>query len=164
MPPIAQPAVGATYAAKIRKEEADIDWSASATAIDRQVRAFDPVPGAATLWSGQRVKLWRARPVMASTREAAPGTVLGVDDEGVTVACGTDALAISECQPAGGKRMSASAFAAGRGLAPGARFGALRAPLALRTFLRGVHASAAKPDPKGASVIDGQSACAMRND
>ena len=63
-----QPADGATYAAKIRKEEADIDWSASAAAIDRQVRAFDPTPGAATLWSGERVKIWRARPVTGPTR------------------------------------------------------------------------------------------------
>ncbi len=121
---IAQPTVGATYAAKIRKEEAEIDWSASAAAVDRQVRAFDPTPGAATLWSGARVKIWRARPVMGPIARTAPGTVIGVDDRGMVVACGAGALAIAECQPAGGKRMGAKAFAAGRGLAPGARFGA----------------------------------------
>jgi methionyl-tRNA formyltransferase len=122
---VAQPSAGATYAAKIRKEEAEIDWSVGAVAIDRQVRAFDPAPGAVTLWSGQRVKVWRARPLTDPIGGAAPGTVVALDDKEVVVACGAGALAIAECQPAAGRRMSASAFATGRGLAPGARFGAL---------------------------------------
>jgi methionyl-tRNA formyltransferase len=121
---IAQPTAGVTYAAKIRKEEADIEWNASAVAIDRQVRAFDPVPGAATLWAGLRVKIWRAWPTPDQSSGAAPGTVVAVDDKAVVVACGEGALAIAECQPAGGKRMSAAAFAVGRRLGPGARFGA----------------------------------------
>ena len=123
---IAQPSAGATYAAKIRKDEAEIVWSASAIAIDRQVRAFDPAPGAATLWSGVRVKVWRGRPVPDATPGLAPGTVIAVDDKDVVVACGAGAFAIAECQPAGGKRMSASAFAAGRGLAPGSHFACAR--------------------------------------
>jgi methionyl-tRNA formyltransferase len=122
--PTPQPAEGATYAAKIRKGEANLDWTASAAAIDRQVRAFDPVPGAATLLAGDRVKVWRARPA-APTRAAAPGTVLAQNDTGIVVACGEGALEIAELQPAGGRRMSAAAFAAGRGLVPGARFGVM---------------------------------------
>ena len=121
--PTPQPAQGATYAAKIRKEEANIDWTAPAVAIDRQVRAFDPAPGAATLWSGEGVKVWRAQPTSNPSRDVAPGTVLARDDASILVACGDGALEIAELQPAGGKRMGAAAFAAGRGLVPGTRFG-----------------------------------------
>ncbi len=119
-----QPAEGATYAAKIRKEEAVIDWNAAAAQIDRQVRAFDPTPGAATSWSGERVKVWRAQPAAAPVRDAVPGTVLALDGARVVVACGEGVLEIAELQPAGGRRMNAAAFAAGRALVPGARFGA----------------------------------------
>ena len=119
-----QPADGATYASKVRKDEADIDWNAPAAAIDRQVRAFDPAPGAATGWAGERVKVWRAQPAPDPAHDAAPGTVLAIERASVVVACGEGALAIAELQPAGGRRMSAVAFAAGRGLVSGARFGA----------------------------------------
>jgi methionyl-tRNA formyltransferase len=119
-----QPADGATYASKIRKDEADIDWSAPAAAIDRQVRAFDPTPGAATVWSGERVKVWRAQPAPDPTHAATPGTLLAIERAQLMVACGEGALGITELQPAGGRRMSAVAFAAGRGLVSGARFGA----------------------------------------
>ena len=120
-----QPADGATYASKVRKDEADIDWSAPAGAIDRQVRAFDPAPGAATHWAGERVKVWRAQPALEPKHAAgAPGTVLAIERTSVVVACGEGALGIAELQPAGGRRMSAVAFAAGRGLVSGARFGA----------------------------------------
>jgi methionyl-tRNA formyltransferase len=122
--PTPQPAEGATYAAKIRKEESNVDWTASAAAIDRKVRAFDPIPGAATLWAGDHVKVWRARPAAEPLRNALPGTVLAQNDKGIVVACGEGALEIAELQPAGGRRMNAAAFAAGRGLVPGARFGA----------------------------------------
>jgi methionyl-tRNA formyltransferase len=119
-----QPAAGATYAAKIEKSEADIDWSSAAVTIDRAVRAFDPVPGAATWWCGERVKIWRARPAATTTRIDVPGTVLAVDEGAITVACGDGALEIAELQPAGGRRMDAATFAAGRKLEAGARLGA----------------------------------------
>ncbi|MET0682233.1 MAG: methionyl-tRNA formyltransferase [Casimicrobiaceae bacterium] len=119
-----QPEDGATYASKIRKDEAEIDWTAPAAAIDRQVRAFDPTPGATTLWSGERVKVWRAQPAPDPARDAVPGTVLAIERASVVVACGEGALGLAELQPAGGRRMSAGAFAAGRGLGSGARFGA----------------------------------------
>jgi methionyl-tRNA formyltransferase len=122
-PPVAQPAHGATYAAKIQKSEAIIDWTASAVEVDREVRAFDPVPGASTLLAGERLKLWRAHPARFVAAGTAPGTVLATEDDTIVVACGDGALGIAELQPAGGRRMSAAAFVAGRRLVPGARFG-----------------------------------------
>ena len=118
-----QPATGATYASKIDKREAEIDWQASAEMIDRQVRAFDPVPGAATVWAGERVKVWRATPAASTKHGKASGTVLGTDQGAIAVACGEGSLEIAELQPAGGRRMSAAMFATGRKLSAGGRFG-----------------------------------------
>ena len=125
--PVPQPADGVTYASKIHKAEAVVDWNAPAASIDRQVRAFDPAPGASTLLAGESVKLWRVHPAHIATPGAGPGAVLATEGSAIVVACGDGALGITELQPAGGRRMSAAAFAAGRRLAPGARFGA-RAP------------------------------------
>jgi methionyl-tRNA formyltransferase len=119
-----QPAEGVTYAAKIGRGEAAIDWSEPAAAIDRRVRAFDPAPGARTELAGEAVKLWRAEPAARPPGNSPPGTLIAVDGHGLLVACGDGALRIAELQPAGGRRMTAAAFAAGRRLAPGARFGA----------------------------------------
>jgi methionyl-tRNA formyltransferase len=121
-----QPTTGATYASKIEKSEGEIDWSAAAVSIDRQVRAFDPVPGAVTSWSGERVKVWQAHPATKSVRAADPGTVLALEDAAITIACGDGALEVAEVQPAGGRRMSAALFAVGRKLRVGGRFGAGR--------------------------------------
>ena len=123
--PRPQDPAAATYAAKIDKREARIDWRETAELIDRKVRAFDPVPGASTSFGETVLKIWRAAPVsgVGSTpvHPAAPGTVLGADASGITVACGTGALRITELQRAGGKRVSAAAFLAGSALKPGAR-------------------------------------------
>ena len=121
-----QPATGATYANKVGRADAAIDWTQPSEAIDRAVRAFDPVPGAFTAFGGQDVKVWRAEPLApaAVARHAAgAGSILAVVPEGIDVACGHGALRLLEVQPASGKRMSAPAFAAGRGVAPGACFG-----------------------------------------
>jgi methionyl-tRNA formyltransferase len=118
-----QPAVGTTYASKVEKREAEIDWSADAVAIDRQVRAFDPVPGAVTSWDGERVKIWRAHPATKAKLADVPGTVLAIDEAAITIACGDGALEVVELQAAGGRRMSAAMFAAGRRLRAGGRFG-----------------------------------------
>ena len=118
-----QPATGDTYAAKIDRADAVIDWSGSADAIDRQIRAFDPAPGATTHFGGLGVKVWHAEPVPGASGASA-GTVLAIGKAGIDVACGTGALRLSEVQPANGRRMPASAFAAGHGVAPGTRFGA----------------------------------------
>jgi len=117
-----QPAGGATYAAKLTRADAAVDWRDSAAAIDRQVRALDPVPGAFTGRGGEPVKLWVAEPAAAAARQGDPGEVLAADADGVVVACGEGALRIAELQPAGGRRMSAAAFVAGRRIAAGQRF------------------------------------------
>ena len=123
-----QPAEGATYAAKITRADTAIDWRASAAAIDRQVRAFAPAPGAVTQRDGEPVKLWVAEPRAAPARRGEPGEVLAVDGGVLLVACGEGALAIAELQPAGKARMSAAAYVAGRRLAAGARFDVAPAP------------------------------------
>jgi methionyl-tRNA formyltransferase len=122
-----QPAEGATYAAKIGRGDAALDWNASAVALDRRVRAFTPVPGAEASFRGQALKVHRALPI---SREgaAAPGEVIARTADGIDVACGDDpsegALRLVDVQPAGGRRMPAEAWATGRGVVPGARFDA----------------------------------------
>ena len=116
-----QPAEGATYAARITDGDARIDWSRDAAAIDRQVRALDPAPGAYTTLAGAVVKLWRAEPLPVAAA-APPGTVLAASPAGIDVACGAGVLRVLELQRAGGRRLPASALVAGRFVAPGARF------------------------------------------
>ena len=123
--PTPQPAAGATYAAKVGRDDASLDWRLAATALDRAVRAFDPVPGAFTGFAGAPLKVWAAEPVGAAS-PVPPGTVIAVGAGGIDVRCGDGALRLLTVQPAGGKRMAAAAFAAGRALSPGARFDAAR--------------------------------------
>ncbi|MCB4360062.1 methionyl-tRNA formyltransferase [Quatrionicoccus australiensis] len=119
LPAVAQPFEGITYAHKIEKAEALIDWSKSAAELDRHIRAFNPFPGAQALLGGQTVKLWRAEPVVG---EGEIGQVLQVDRQALVVACGSGALAISELQKAGGKRLPVQQFLAGNPLQVGDRF------------------------------------------
>ncbi|MBP5985942.1 MAG: methionyl-tRNA formyltransferase [Azonexus sp.] len=119
LPAEAQPAEGVTYAHKIEKSEALIDWSKSATELDRHIRAFNPFPGAQALFGGQTVKIWQARPVET---EGENGTILSIDRSILVVACGEGALAISELQKAGGKRLPVQQFLAGHPLKVGDRF------------------------------------------
>ena len=120
-----QPSEGITYAAKIEKHEARIEWSQNAAAIARQVRAFNPLPGAAARVRGTEVKVWRARVVVGP--RGAPGTVLAAGPSGVVVASGDGALRLEELQRAGGKPLSAPAFVRGFPLLPGDRFEPLAA-------------------------------------
>ncbi len=117
--PVKQPDAGATYAHKIEKAEAAIDWRQPAAAIERRLRAFDPFPGATAVLGGETIKLWRAQ---TCTAAGLPGAVLAVSDAGVEVACGEGSLRLTELQRAGGKRLPAAAFLAGHPIAPGARF------------------------------------------
>jgi methionyl-tRNA formyltransferase len=110
----------ATYAAKIEKSEAKIDWSRDAGAIDRQIRAFDPFPGASTAIEGVAHKFWHAE-IHGSSGEA--GTVLSAGPEGVVVGCGEGSVRITQLQASGGKRMSAEAYLRGRSLPVGTRLG-----------------------------------------
>jgi methionyl-tRNA formyltransferase len=109
----------ATYAAKIDKAQAHLDWQQPALALLRQVRAYNPVPGAWTLLDGQPFKVWQAETMACAVRAAPPGTVLRADGEGIEVACATGGLRLLEVQAAGGKRLSAAAFLAGRAVAAG---------------------------------------------
>ena len=110
----------ATYAAKLTKEEAQLNWGEPADGLARAVRAYNPVPGAWTLLGGAPLKIWKARSCAGS---GIPGEVLRVEADALVVACGNGALALQEVQPAGSKRMTAAAFLAGRPLLPGTRFG-----------------------------------------
>lgn len=121
--PRPQDAAAATYAARIAKEEATIDWRKPAAEIERLVRAFDPAPGAQTRCDGVTLKIWRAR--VEPGAAGAAGTVSAAGADGIVVACGRDALRITELQRAGGKRLPAQAFLSGFKLAPGARLGAV---------------------------------------
>jgi methionyl-tRNA formyltransferase len=120
LPAEPQPADGVTYAHKIEKAEALIDWQRSAVELDRHIRAFNPFPGAQALFGGQTVKLWRAEPVSG---EGDGGRIVSVDRQVIVVACGGGgALAISELQKAGGKRLPVQQFLAGNPLQVGDRF------------------------------------------
>jgi methionyl-tRNA formyltransferase len=108
----------ATYAPKIDREMARLVWQRDAATLARQIRAFDPAPGAWATLNGSVVKLFAAREVPGTGE---PGTVLSAGDR-VIVAAGRGALAVQEVQPAGKARMPAEAWVRGRGIAPGGRF------------------------------------------
>jgi len=120
MPRTPQPAEGVTYAHKIDKAEAAVDWTWPADQIERRLRAFDPFPGATGLLEGETVKLWRGE-VRAGS--GAPGSVLSSGPEGLEVACGTGSLRLTELQRPGGKRLAAAAWLQSRPVAPGSAFG-----------------------------------------
>jgi methionyl-tRNA formyltransferase len=119
---------GVSYAAKIEKAEARIDWWRSAQEIDRQVRAFNPWPVAETLWHDQQLRVWEARPVadgrIAGTHDdfAQPGNILGLEQEQLLVQCGQGHIALLKLQLAGRRVVSAREFASAQSLA-GSRFG-----------------------------------------
>ena len=119
-PAEAQPEEGVTYAAKIDKAEAVIDWQRPAEALHRHIRAFNPFPGAQSQLKGTGVKVWQASVVPLT---GVPGTVLSADKQGIVVACGQGALCITELQKAGGKRLPVAQFLAGNALLPGDCFG-----------------------------------------
>ncbi len=114
-----QPADGVTYAAKIGKAEAGIDWTRPAAEIERAIRAFNPFPGAVATLHDTPIKLWRARAIDAG---GSPGEVLLAEGAGVIVACGEGALCVTELQKPGGKRLAAADFLRGMPIATGARF------------------------------------------
>jgi methionyl-tRNA formyltransferase len=108
-----QPEQGVTYAAKISKEEARLDFAQPAEVLARKVRAFNPFPGAFGHVSGVAIKIWGAEPA-AGKHGAQPGKVLSADDkQGIVVACGEGALRLSELQKPGGKRLAAGEFLKG---------------------------------------------------
>ncbi len=114
----AQPRTGVTYAHKIDKAEARLDWRRPAVELERAVRAFDPFPGAIVSHDGAQFKLWRAEVV---DRHGAPGEVLGADADGLVIACGSGALRVTELQLAGGRRQPTAAALPKLALSPGQR-------------------------------------------
>jgi methionyl-tRNA formyltransferase len=111
-----QPTEGVTYAKKLSKDEALIDWSQPAAQIDRQVRAFNPWPVAETRLHGQQLRIWQAE-VIARLHQYTSGTVLEVDARGIHVACGQDVLCLKQVQQAGRKTLSATEFTRAHDLA-----------------------------------------------
>ena len=118
LPRTPQPPEGVTYAHKIEKQEAAIDWRLEAQVIARRVRAFNPFPGATLVLQGETIKVWQAlahpQPVAA-----AAGTVLEAGPDGIVVAAAAGTLRLLELQRPGGKRLAAADFLRGFALRPG---------------------------------------------
>lgn len=108
--PQPQPSEGVTYAHKLSKEEARIDWTAPAVQIDRAVRGFNPWPVAETRWAGQQVRIWDAEPLMQS-HDRPPGEVMHTSADGIDVAAGEGIVRLKRVQLAGRKAVSAAEFA-----------------------------------------------------
>lgn len=104
-----QTAEGVTYAHKLDKAEARLDFTRPAIELERQVRAFDPWPGSDAEIAGEALRIWAAR-ALELAHEAAPGSVLGAGREGIDIACGNGALRITAVQRAGGKRIGAADY------------------------------------------------------
>ena len=121
--PQPQPIEGASYAAKIKKEDGQIDWQLPAREIWNRLRAFTPWPGAFTQLAGAAkptlLKIWRAEPDAQTGRA---GEVLAADKNGIVVGCGQGSLRILELQREGGKRLSVEQFLQGFPMSPGTKF------------------------------------------
>ncbi len=110
-----------TWAPKVGRADARLDWGRSGVAVARAIRAYDPAPGAFSTLRDAEVKLFGARPALDTRGD--PGTVLDVDESGMLVACGTGGVRIAYAQPAGKRRLATLDWAQGRGVAPGDRLG-----------------------------------------
>ena len=113
--PVSQPEAGVTYASKIDKAEANLDWNQPAAILARKIRAFNPFPGAVVTLAGEPVKAWRGEVVAARGR---PGQVVSVGPSGIVVACGDAALRLTELQKPGGRRVTSADFLNGNSLRP----------------------------------------------
>ena len=121
--PVSQPTEGVTYAHKIEKAEAAVDWTQPAASIDRHIRAMTPFPGASAQIGPDTLKLWRSEIDSCSRpMDMREGTILSVNATGVRVVCGDGVLTLTELQRAGGKRLNAAEFLRGFALAPGMAF------------------------------------------
>ena len=122
--PVAQDDSQATYAAKITRELARLDWTQSAQTVSRSIRAFDPRPGAYTTLRGSDVKCFGGAIVGRgdddsldeALRSSSPGTVRAIDADGMTLRCGSGAVRVKEVQPAGKPRLTPLVWSRGRGI------------------------------------------------
>ncbi len=121
--PIPQEASGVTYADKLSREEASLDWNEDSAAITRRVRAFNPWPVVETRRAGERLRLLMADTCEYDSGAAAPGTVLAADGDGIVVACGAGAVRLTRLQKAGGRPLSARDYLNGNPLSAGERLG-----------------------------------------
>ncbi len=123
-----QPRDGVTYAHKVEKHEALVDWTQDAVAVERRIRAFDPFPGASTQLAGDTIKLWATDPTPSHAGDtvllASPGTVVSVSPAGIAVAAGNGIVTLTELQRPGGKRLPAADFLRGFDLQVGRLLGA----------------------------------------
>ncbi|MBW9255086.1 methionyl-tRNA formyltransferase [Acidithiobacillus ferriphilus] len=110
--PVPQDPALATYARKLKKEEARIDWRLPAATLERLVRAFNPSPVAHTLFRDKGLRVWQTQ-VLAVRDDQAPGTISAVGKDGIVVACGEDQLQLLAVQPAGKGALSGSDFVRG---------------------------------------------------
>lgn len=117
--PTVQPYEGVTYAAKITKAEAALDWRRPALQLERQVRAFNPFPAATAMLAGAPLKIWSA---VVTSGSGEPGKVLAADEQGIVVACGEAALCLRELQKPGSRRLAAKDFLHGFAVHPGEAF------------------------------------------
>lgn len=119
--PVKQPEEGVTYAHKIEKSEAALDWTQSAEVLARRVRAFDPFPGMSTQLGDEVIKIWQAHALNDNVNanasvnvnpQLAPlaGTILAIAETGIQVACGEGVLCLTQLQKPGGRRQPASDF------------------------------------------------------
>lgn len=122
-PEIPQDDTQATFAPKVERDDARVDWTRPAIEVARLVRAYDPRPGGWTTRAGLEVKVFGAR-VLDPAAGGAPGTVTEVHGNGIAVACGTGVVRIADVQPAGKKRLKAAEWVRGRGVAVGDVLGA----------------------------------------
>jgi methionyl-tRNA formyltransferase len=120
--PVRQPEAGVTYAHKVDKKEASIDWSEPAEVIARRIRAFDPFPGASSALGGEQIKLWRAQAIGGADSDGRPGTITAVSPDGIDVRCGQGTLRVTQLQRAGGKRLDVADFLRGFAVKPGMAF------------------------------------------
>lgn len=111
--PHPQSDAGMSYAKKISKSEAALDWTCAAVELERLVRAFDPFPGASAMHDEKTFKIWRTRVADAAggaAEQSSPGSVLFAGAEGIGIACASGVLVLLELQRAGGRRVSAAQF------------------------------------------------------
>ena len=115
-----QDAATATFAPKIDRESARVDWTRPAVEVARGIRAYDPKPGAFAVHRGQDIKLFGAQ-ATSTIDQREPGLVMLVDGQGMSVACGDGAVQITSVQPSGKRRLLPAELANGRGIAVGER-------------------------------------------
>ena len=118
---IPQPEAGVTYAQKLSKADAEIDWALGAKQIHAKIRALNPVPGAWSSLNEQLIKIWASK-VLEQRSDAAIGSIVAADKQGIAVQTGAGVILITELQASGSKRMAAAAFVAGHADLMGQQF------------------------------------------